>query len=428
MAAISGGIRSHPIFLTVLLLVACEPGRVGEEPASDAPLSGRALQCAPDQSGWQDYPHLLGALHEHSGFSDGEIGTTPADYFAAGRGQGLDFMGASDHSDNLRLPVTANTDCLSADLPDCLQLPSADNPAGGFTKWEQMATMAEAASDESFTGFRGFEWTSDRFGHINVFFSQNELNAKTEAGYAVSMEVFWTWFTQAPPVGGADGLLVFNHPGREDAVHSNIPDPAYTFNQFAFREEAARRAIGVEVFGKSSDAYDTDNNAPPEGWYAFALDQGWSLGPVGAEDEHGTSWGQPDRAKTVLIAADRSPAALREALLARRLYALAQHHNAIRLNFTADAQPMGARLSRADGQMVELRGAVTAGLPEGARLELVSNGGELIAESAGGALQQQVSADPTERWYYLRLRDAEGAPIAYSSPVWIVAGDYPACD
>lgn len=406
-------------------------GCSGEAPvateASES-ITARAAVCAPGQEGWQRFPHLLGSLHEHSGYSDGQIGTAPSDYFAAARAQGLDFMGSSDHSDNLRVPVTANADCVSAELPQCLQLPTADAPLGGFTKWEQTAVLAAAASDELFTAFRGFEWTSDRFGHINVFLSQNELNAKTELGYAVSMEVFWTWFALAPPLGGADGLLVFNHPGREDAIHSNIPDPAFTFNGFALRDDAVQRAVGIEVFGKSSDAYDTDNSAPPEGWYAFALDQGWSLGPVGAEDEHGTSWAQPERAKTVLIAADRSLPALREALLARRMYALAQNHNAIRLSLTADEQPMGARLSRADGAAVALQGAVTAGFPSDARLELVSNGGEIVAQSDRANIVAQVSADPQERWYYLRVLNAEGAPVAYSAPVWILGGgEYSAC-
>ena len=40
-----------------------------------------------------------------------------------------------------------------------------------------------------FTGFRGFEWTSDRFGHINVYFSRNDTNAKIDGGYATMRHV-----------------------------------------------------------------------------------------------------------------------------------------------------------------------------------------------------------------------------------------------
>lgn len=419
------------------LLAACDGGRgpdvavrtadEGAPPVSVV-TSPRSRLCAPDNRGWEDFPALVGSMHQHSGFSDGEIGTTPADYFAAGRELGLDFVAAAEHSDNLRLPLTVNGDCFSAQLPQCLQLPTLQDPLGGILKWERMAELADAATDADFTAIRGFEWTSDRFGHMNVFFSRNEINAKTTDGYVLSMEGFWLWFGLSPDLGGGnDGLLVFNHPGREDLIHSNIPDPGFTFNDFALRPNAAPRVVGIEVFGKSGDAYDVDNGAPPEGWYAYALDKGWALGPVGAEDEHGTRWAQPERAKTVILAPSRARDDLRQALQDRRFYALAQNFNDIRLHFSADGEPMGSAIARPDGAAVVLRAAVTA--PDNAQLEIVSNGGEVVATGAASAvLEHRISADPTERWYYLRVIVDEQQPVAYSAPVWVVAGDpYPAC-
>ncbi|MEN8719740.1 MAG: hypothetical protein ABF296_05705 [Oceanococcaceae bacterium] len=418
------------------LFVACDGGRQAasgpevraEEPPVSVVTSPRSRLCAPDNRGWEDFPALVGSMHQHSGFSDGEIGTTPADYFAAGRELGLDFVAAAEHSDNLRLPLTVNGDCFSAQLPQCLQLPTLQDPLGGILKWERMAELADAATDADFTAIRGFEWTSDRFGHMNVFFSRNEINAKTTDGYVLSMEGFWLWFGLSPDLGGGnDGLLVFNHPGREDLIHSNIPDPGFTFNDFALRPNAAPRVVGIEVFGKSGDAYDIDNGAPPEGWYAYALDKGWALGPVGAEDEHGTRWAQPERAKTVILAPSRARDDLRQALQDRRFYALAQNFNDIRLHFSADGEPMGSAIARPDGAAVVLRAAVTA--PDNAQLEIVSNGGEVVATGAASAvLEHRISADPTERWYYLRVIVDEQQPVAYSAPVWVVAGDpYPAC-
>ncbi len=431
-----------PIFLRVLLLVllaslaACsddnsdpapaDPPGEQEEGETDTPEpepepGGGEQSCVPD---WMTYPHLLGSIHEHSGYSDGEIGTTPADYYQAGRDLGLDYMLGSDHSDNLRLPITASTDCLSAQLPECLQLFPPDYPLLGLTKWEETATLAAAATDDSFTAVRGFEWTSDRFGHINVFFSQNEINAKLTDGYLLSMEGFWFWFGFNPQIGGgADGLLVFNHPGREDMFHEFLGDPAYAFNGFEYREAVAERSVGVEVFGKSSDAYDTDNNAPPEGWYAFALDRGWRLGPVGAEDEHGREWARPERAKTVMIATDNQAETLKQAMLARRFYALAQHHNDIRLLFAADSEPMGSVYSPPSGTQVQLHAEVTAAMPAGGRLEIVSGLGEIVTSASGSKLNHIVDVTEDKRWYYLRVLDAEGMPVAYSSPVWLQAGD-----
>lgn len=414
-----GGLESNAATVTVAVTLPPVPVPVGS--------------CAPDNRGWESFAGFIGSMHQHSGYSDGAVGTTPADYFAQGKSLGMDFMGSAEHSDNAEAPLTVNQGCASPRLPECVTpLPSPQNPAAPLTKWELTLQQAHDASDANFTAFRGFEWTSDRFGHINVFFSRNDWNAKTTEGYAASMESFWTWFTTAPEtLGGKDGLAVFNHPGREDAIedviHEVTPDPAYAFNDFEFRLGTGLRVVGIELFGKSNQVYETGNGAPPKGWYAHALDKGWHVGAIGSEDEHGREWTRPSRAKTVLIARDRSAAALREALLARRFYALAQNHNDLRLSFTADGLPMGARLSRAPGAAVPLMAEVSDAAFTGS-LDLVGNGGELIATAPGAKLTYAVTAKGAERWYFVRVRDAGGQPIAYSSPVWINAGGvYPAC-
>jgi hypothetical protein len=402
-----------------LVAASCAPAAFAQL-ALPIPVEGG---CAPDDGAGATHVALIGALHEHSGYSDGTPGTEPRDYFAAARELGLDFMGGSEHSDNADLPLTVNQDCLSEQLPACA-VADNDDPLDALRKWDATLEQARAASTATFTAVRGFEWTSDRFGHINVFFSTHDWNAKATDGYAVSMESFWTWL--ATPValgGGADGLGVFNHPGREDQLETSLPngDPAYAFDDFAWRADADGRMVGIEVFGKSGDAYDTDNGAPAGGWYAHALDRGWHLGPVGAEDEHGTQWAQASRAKTVLLARDRGEASLREALAARRFYAVAQHHNDVRLEFAADGAPMGARLARDAGTRVPLKGRVTAGAGV-ARLEIVTAGGAVLRAQDGRSVNAVVTAQPGERWYYLRALDAAGAPIAYSAPVWVRAG------
>lgn len=391
--------------------------------------------CAPDNSAAAAYVALKGSLHEHSGYSDGRPGTEPRDYFAAGREHGLDFMGGTEHSDNADIPPTVTDACLDFEaFPQCL-VADNDNPADAFRKWDATLEQARAASDAGFTAFRGFEWTSDRFGHINVFFSRHDWNAKTTEGYAVSMESFWAWFTTRPELGGgADGLGVFNHPGREDQVEGSVPnlDPAYAFNDFEYRPEADLRMVGIEAFGKDDDTYDVMNGAPAGGWYAYALDKGWHVGAIGAEDEHsngeGLEWAKPSRAKTLLIARDRSEGALREALFARRFYAVAHHHNDLRLTFTADGQPMGSRLARAAGSEVLLSGRVTAGMADVHHVDLVTAGGTVLATQAGPAITARVVAEAAERWYYFRAVRADGHPIAYSAPVWIRGGGaYPRC-
>lgn len=411
-----------------LSLMACSgsPELIGaDDPRNDDPVCViNAAEDQPANANTVNLKHLIGAVHEHSGFSDGTIGTTPQSYYEAGRDLGLNFMLGSEHSDGLILPITFDEGCISAQLLDCLILPSPENPGGSLTKWAYTADLATNASTDNFTAVRGFEWTSDRFGHANIFFSSNQLDAKTTDGYLLSMEGLWTWFgLDAGLGGGDDGILVFNHPGREDAIHSNIPDPAYTFNDFEYRASVSDRVVGVEMFGKGSDAYDVENGAPTEGWYARALDRGWKLGPTGSEDEHGTSWAQEIRAKTVILAEENNPEGIKNAMLARRMYALAQHHNNIRMTFTADGLVMGSSYAPPEGTLVELSGSITEAFPEGGRLELVSNGGEIVAQSNSANISHTVGVDATERWYYQRLLSADGLPVAYSSPVWLKVGD-----
>ncbi len=419
----------------LLSLTACSGTQTGFSAAADT-----AAACAAPLS----WPHLLGSLHEHSGYSDGTLGTTPADYFAAGAAQGLDFMGGSDHSDNARLPLTADTDCVSADLLQCIQLPPE-----GLLKWETTADLAETVSTDSFTAFRGFEWTSDRFGHINVFFSTYDLNAKTGTGYLLSMEDFWTWFT-APLtlMGGEDGVAVFNHPGREDTLHTACEnlgpladacgtvyngDLAYAWNDLQLRDMAAPRVVGIEMYGKASHYYDGDNGAPAGGWYAHALGQGWHLAPVGAEDEHGVQWGQPQRAKTVFIAESHAREDLKEAMLARRFYALGHSYNDVRVRFQAQDEggewPMGSRLTRPEGAVlnvsVEIEGVATP------RIELVGPAGELLQTVDASTLNYRLSVTgDEERWVFARVRDLadadadekENEVVAVTAPLWYRSG------
>ncbi|MFP5357960.1 MAG: PKD domain-containing protein [Gammaproteobacteria bacterium] len=404
------------------------------------PPTDSAAACNPAYPEFVDYPHYWGALHEHTAYSDGTLATTPEDVFARVRAKGFDFAGISDHSDNLAIPLPLPAaECLSPRFLECI-LADPDNPEESFDKWEATADAVAAHTRTGFTPFRGFEWTSDRFGHANVFWSAHNLNAKAEPGYAVDMSVFWNWFLYPAELGGGDdGLLVFNHPGREDALHGGLQavglgDPAYTFNDFRYVDGANYRAVGVEVFGKGSE-YDTGGKKGS--WLGYALDQGWYLAPAGSEDHHGTTWGEADLPKTVLIARTRQAADLQEAMLARRMYAVRQQHNDLKLDFHAEPRhPMGSRLVRAPGSVVRLDYAAARDfgateLPDDTVVELMSSAADNAenyqplqrATGARGAFEVPV----TERneWYFLRVRRADGLILAVSAPIWIRPGSEP---
>jgi hypothetical protein len=366
---------------------------------------GIALLVAPAPASAGVVP-LTGSLHEHSGYSDGWPGSRPQTYYESGRSFGLDFMGGSEHSDNADLPLVASEDCLDPLVaPQCL-LADPVEPLDSFRKWDATLEQARAASSPTFTAFRGFEWTSDRFGHINVYFSRNDANAKGDGGYA-TMDAFYSWFTRAASLdGGSDGLATFNHPGAKSLSDD---DPGFNWNDFAYVPEADTRMVGIEVFNDRRD-YGS--------WYPHALDEGWHLGAIGAEDlghRRTDDWGGPSWAKTVILAEDRSAAALKAAMLARRFYAI--RRPGISLTYTADDRPMGSRITRTEGKRVRTRATVN---DPTATLQLVTSGGKVVA-SGLGTLSASPKASESDRYYFVRALDAQGNPIAYSSPVWVTA-------
>jgi predicted metal-dependent phosphoesterase TrpH len=349
---------------------------------------------------------LVGSLHEHSGYSDGWPGSRPQTYYESGRAFGLDFMGSSEHSDNADLPIVASEYCLDPLVAPSCALADTVEPLNSFRKWDATLDQARAASSSTFTAFRGFEWTSDRFGHINVFFSRNDTNAKVDGGYA-TMDGFYSWLTRPTSLdGGADGLATFNHPGAKSL---DDRDPGFNWNDFAYVPAADSRMVGIEVFNDRDDFGD---------WYPRALDKGWHVGAVGAEDlghRRSDDWGGPTWAKTVILAEDRSEPALKAAMAARRFYAI--RRPGISLTFTAEGRPMGSRLARTEGRKVKAKATVN---DPTVRLELITSGGKRVGRGRGG-LSVVREASAAERWYFIRALDAQGEPIAYSSPVWVRA-------
>ena len=359
----------------------------------------------------------VGALHDHSAYSDGWPGTRPADVFASGKRYGLDFLGISDHSDNMGIPLVFSEACYGQGrggdgevLADKCLMADQVNPADSFRKWDATGEQAQAASSSSFSGLRGFEWSSDRYGHLNVFFSSNWTGAYQDGGF-VDMATFWSWFERPPSLGGGlDGIGTFNHPGAKDLE----PAPGFNWNDFAYQPAADERMVGVEVFNDKKD-YGSE-------YYAHVLDKGWHVGAIGAEDlGHRKppldNWGGPQWAKTVVIASSQAPADLKAALLARRFYAIGPDENALRLAFTVDGQRMGTRLDRETGDKLDIAASAS---DTGLRLELITSGGKTVASAAGGELTTHRKATTGERWYFVRALRGDKV-VAWSSPVWVRA-------
>jgi hypothetical protein len=382
-----------------------------------------AVAPADGPGGLQEY---VGTLHEHSAYSDGFPDSIPADYYRSGKCFGLDFLVSGEHSDNLDLPMALNEECLPPASPAPCALADKDTPANSFRKWDAMAEQADAEQTADFTAGRGFEWSSDRFGHMNVYFSTYQVNAKDDGGYA-ALESFYAWAKRSPELhGGGDGLLTFNHPGDKTLcnqlqhVCEDQQDPGYNWNDFAYDPGLDDRMVGIELFNGTKDF------GP---FYFHALDKGWHLGALGVEDkghQRTDHWGADNLGKTVMIEAQNTRAAIRDAMLDRRMYATLGRN--LRLDFTVDGATMGSRLERAPGAKLDVDGALRdwdgRKLDGPARLEVITNGGQVLASADDDTLKDKLdfavpaAGSAASRYLYLRaLRD--GRPVAYSSPIWI---------
>ncbi|MGH2727650.1 MAG: CehA/McbA family metallohydrolase, partial [Actinomycetota bacterium] len=349
------------------------------------------------------YEIFFAGMHNHTGYSDGVPGAIPADAYALARQNGLDIMTTTEHSEGFDVPATLSEQCLPTEGGTLVECALADG-VDSFRKWDANLEQAQAATSADFLALRGFEWTSDVFDHINVYFSAKYTNAKIDGGY-LTMDTFWKWFADNP-----DAIATFNHPGDKGDSQ---------WNDFAYVPDADFRMAGIEVFngGKSKDYFES-------GFVPHALDKGWHLGLVGAQDTHTDDWGDPAAyARTGFLVPELSPGAVRNAMLARRFYATTDAN--LELSFDAEGEPMGARLNRPPGTQVALN--VSATDPDGesiSSIELFSTGGELVAAASGDTASFSVTSGWGERWYLVRITQADGEK-AYSSPVWIGANSHP---
>ena len=60
--------------------------------------------------------------------------------------------------------------------------------------------------------------------------------------------------------------------------------------------EVEERVVGIEV-----------NGGDDLSWYVRALERGWHVGPIAAEDEHQREWSTSERGKTLVLTRGRSP-------------------------------------------------------------------------------------------------------------------------
>jgi len=308
-------------------------------------------------------------LHNHSLLSDGD--GNAAAVFGSMRGAGLDVAALTDHS-TLSWGLTQS---VCAGNTDCQSVAGIDEASWALTR-----ALADGANqDGTFVAIRGFEWSSPTLGHMNVWgserwmdplhtagggtgegaaqFAHDEVKlpaeqmtaldaiAKASPASGAGMALFYEWLRAAPdrPVvgGGLDGVVGFNHPGREPGRFSN----------FAYDPLMGDRIVSLEIFNRREDYLFEGTDSIAVSPLNECLEAGWRVGLLGVTDEHGTDWGYPDgKGRTGLWVTSLTRAGVAEALRARRFFAT--RLRGLRLDASANGHPMGAEFSHTSGPII----------------------------------------------------------------------------
>ena len=323
--------------------------------------------------------HLFyGDLHNHTGYSDG-LGR-PEEALRQMRARGLHFAAITDHGEFFDRETSIRE----------------------AHKWAATAQQVAMHTGDDFLAIRGFEWSSPRQGHSNVWGSA-AYTGYHDTGDR-SMQAFYEWLTNAQPEPGAQVLASFNHPGRE----------VVCFDGCVFVPALDDRIVALECFNRGDDYGDA---------YFRALDRGWHVGAIGVSDHHRDDWGNPAFPRAGVLAPALTLSHLQTALMARRIFAT--RSSTLALLMIGQERLMGSRLQlgAADPLRIDVWCHDPSASRGRARLELWSNGGTLTAAYEMRGVQQvgwRVTIPPQdarEHWFVLRVL-YDGMIQAYSSPLW----------
>lgn len=338
-----------------------------------------------------------GDLHSHTFFSDGL--RAPEELCAFARDEAfLDIFALSDHAESL-------TD----------------------RQWDyHTAVIGDFYRPHAFVTLAGFEWTSRRFGHRNVYYpgdrgpllrASDSVQGELEHLYRVARE---------------QGALVIPHHSANVVMGVDW--------HLGHDPQVERLAEVYSVWGNSERSAASGNPYPirtnggeQTGRHVTdALAQGRRFGFVGGGDSHD---GRPgDELHTL----QKSPAtyhllrrqglmgvwapeltreAVFEALWQRRVFA--STNSRLALEFEVCGRPMGSQVAAAGRRPIRVRAIGASAIVT--RIGVVRNGEDWASHTPNSQDATFEIDDPEHSlpsWYYTRITCADGH-MAWSSPVWV---------
>jgi len=329
------------------------------------------LSCAPALA--EDYNCYFGNTHAHTTYSDGK--QMPSDHYSMAKAAGYDFYAITNH---------------------------ALAKYKGFTQESYEATKKEADkfTDAAFVAICGFEFSENDgpggTGHLCALNTTGYLDA---TGNEVNLPVFYDWLTKQKTTVAAS----FNHPGVN------------TYDSYGYLTASRREEVQM---------YEVINSGKPhyEGFIA-ALEKGWRVAPIAAEDGHGTGRIK-DTYRTGVLATSLTRENLMQAMRARRVYCTWDKN--LRLQFIANGRIMGSVLA----SPTSLEFTVIVSDPDTsdagdaiAKIEIVGKKGAAVAskEFASHEVKWTTTCEPKDDYYFVKVYTADktDGPTAYSAPIWI---------
>lgn len=272
------------------------------------------------------YNFYYGIPHAHTSYSTGK--GTPSEAFKYSLDKNLDFLIVTDHSTSLRKNSKDKKICKS--------------------KWKLTEEQAIDFNNKNnnFLALKGFEISSNGYGHFNVFGSKNCFNYKIK-----NFNNFASWLNKE-----GSPIVSINHPHKyiESFNYSTHLDKFINF---------------IEILNGSTPG----KYVHGEKYYYKLLDKGWHIGALNGQDNHKADWGDIDNL-TVVISKSLKEKDFMEALKNRRAYST--ESRTLKLIVKANDYWMGSILPL-DKKITFTIKAEDKKNPI-KRIELISNGAEVL--------------------------------------------------
>ena len=379
-----------------------------------------AVYCKADATGadlqaaWRSYdppaPELIplvGEMHGHTNLSDGrpDIDT----YFRNIRDlAGLDFAVLTDHDHG------------GVGKPDLWE--------GSPSKWDVIKQKAaQYCEPGKFSTLLGYERDSYPF-YNNLVLYFRDADADMVRGVRDG-EITKDELT---------ALL-----GREDVITCPHDTYSFTSNADFLALPVELHTPFIEVISRGDAAEYMGNPAGATyaccegGFWQDALRQGAKMGVIGGSDDHSGMNGRVDPnlpypekypGVTGIWATENTPAAIFEALLAKRTFAYMMGESAgemrgrMEIDFRINGHYMGEVIARPESRDLHIFYRVKADVAV-KRVTLVKNCRNYVALAAASELILDYKQENATDFFYLRVELADGR-FGWTSPIWVEAGNH----